>query len=84
MPVTWVVDTLVISYLNMVKKCIICNEEAEFKIKDNNEFYCQECAQEHFADLSLLQRIEEEAMALKKTILEKTNGDTQDNKYMEN
>ncbi len=67
----------------MVKRCIICNEEAEFKIKDNNEFYCQECAQEHFADLSLLQKIEEEAMALKKTVLGKINGDSQDDKDRE-
>lgn len=62
----------------MVKKCIICNEEAAFRIKDCSEFYCQECAQENFADLSLLQKLEEEAQALKKAILEKTNGELQD------
>lgn len=68
----------------MVKKCIICNEEAIFKIKDSNEFYCEECAEEHFADLSLLQRVEEEAQALKKVVLDKLNGNLQDNQVVEN
>ena len=63
----------------MAKKCIICDGEAEFKIKDSNEFYCQECSEEHFADLSLLQKIEEEAQALKKVVLNKIiNGNIQD------
>lgn len=52
----------------MVKKCIICGEKAEFRIKDCNDFYCRECAEENFADLTLLQRVEEEAQALKKLI----------------
>ncbi|MFH1682931.1 MAG: hypothetical protein ABIA37_03980 [Candidatus Woesearchaeota archaeon] len=52
----------------MVKKCMICGEKAEFRIKDCSDFYCQECAEENFADLSLLQRVEEEALALKKII----------------
>lgn len=67
----------------MAKRCIICNKEAEFKIKDNNEFYCEECAEEHFADLSLLQKIEEEAQTLKKVVLDKVNGNLQDNKVGE-
>jgi len=62
----------------MAKKCIICSGEAEFKIKDSNEFYCEECAEEHFADLSLLQKIEEEAQALKKVVLDRINGNIQD------
>jgi hypothetical protein len=63
----------------MVKKCIICSEEANFKIKDSNEFYCQECAEENFADLSLLQGVEEEARALKKAITNQINADLQNN-----
>jgi len=52
----------------MVKKCIICGEEAQFRIKDSPEFYCQECAEENFADLTVLQRVEEEAPALRQII----------------
>jgi len=50
------------------KKCIICGEEAKFCIKGSSEYYCQECAEEHFADLSVLQKVEEEAKRLKKVI----------------
>jgi len=50
------------------KRCIICSKEAEFGIKDSNEYYCKECATEHFEDLSYLQKIEEQAAALKKLI----------------
>jgi len=67
----------------MAKKCIICEGEAEFKIKDSNEYYCQECAAEHFADLSSLQKVEEEVRALKKAIVEKTNGELSDNQDRE-
>ncbi|MFC1801808.1 hypothetical protein ACFLZB_05080 [Nanoarchaeota archaeon] len=62
----------------MAKKCIICNEEANFKIKDSNEFYCDECAKEHFSDLSFLVKIEEEAQRLKEVIKEKMD-DVQNN-----
>lgn len=55
----------------MGKKCIICEKEAEFKIKDSNEFYCKTCAKNHFADISYLQKIEEAAKELKKTIKDK-------------
>ena len=58
----------------MSKKCIICGEEAKFKIKDTrNECYCQTCAEENFAELNLLQKIEEEANLLKKIIKKKLN-----------
>jgi hypothetical protein len=50
------------------KKCIICGREAEFGIKDSNEYYCKECAIEHFEDLSYLQKIEEQAVILKQLI----------------
>ena len=59
----------------MVKKCIICDEEAKFRIKDGNEFYCKECAQESFADLSLLQKVEQEATIIKDLV----NGNLQNN-----
>ena len=49
----------------MGKKCIVCDAEAVYKIKDTSDYYCQECAQENFADLSLLVKVEEEAQRLK-------------------
>ena len=52
----------------MAKKCIICRCEAKYKIKDSSEFYCEECAKEHFADTSYLQRVEDAANELKKII----------------
>ncbi len=55
----------------MPKKCIICDEEAEFKIKDCNEYYCQECAKESFSDLSALQSMEEAAQLLKQVLKER-------------
>lgn len=55
----------------MVKKCIICNQEAVYKIKDTPDFYCEECAQENFADLSVLVKVEEEAQRLKEVLKDK-------------
>jgi hypothetical protein len=55
----------------MVKKCIICEEEAILKIKDTSDYYCQECAEENFADLSMLIKVEEEAQKLKLFLKEK-------------
>ena len=43
----------------MPKKCIICNKDAVLCIKDSSECYCQECAEEHFADLNCLTKIED-------------------------
>ena len=57
----------------MSKKCIICNEQATFKIKDTADFYCQPCAEENFGDLTMLVKLEEEAQRLKEFIKEKTN-----------
>ena len=54
----------------MSKKCIICNKPAEFCIKDSSEFYCIECAKEHFSDLSFLIKVEEKAQKIKKLIQE--------------
>lgn len=55
----------------MGKKCIVCDAEAAYKIKDTSDYYCQECAQENFADLSLLVKLEEEAQRLKEFIEQK-------------
>ena len=55
----------------MSKRCHICGQQAEFKIKDSNDFYCKDCAIEHFGDLSYLNTIEEEAQLLKKAIKER-------------
>lgn len=55
----------------MGKKCIICGEEAEFVIKNNSEAYCAECAEEHFSDISYLEKIEGEAKKLEAFIKEK-------------
>lgn len=57
----------------MPKKCIICGDEAFFCIKGSNEFYCEECAHENFGDLSYLQKVEEQAIALKEAIKEEYN-----------
>ncbi len=43
----------------MAKKCIICEEPAVFKIKDTLDFYCKTCAEENFADLTMLLKLEE-------------------------
>ncbi|MGM5484860.1 MAG: hypothetical protein ACQEP1_03225 [Nanobdellota archaeon] len=55
----------------MVKKCIICGEVASYCIKGSSEFYCEECAQENFSDINLLQGVEERAKAIHKLIEEK-------------
>jgi hypothetical protein len=52
----------------MPKKCIICTEEAIYKIKDTPDYYCEECAEENFADISVLIKVEEEAQRLKEAI----------------
>ncbi|NQV91527.1 hypothetical protein HQ489_03555 [Candidatus Woesearchaeota archaeon] len=49
----------------MGKKCIECGDEAEYKIKDSSDYYCRECAEEHFGDLDLLIVLEDEAQHLK-------------------
>lgn len=44
----------------MAKRCIICNKEAHYRVKDTPDFYCEECAEENFSDLTLLIKVEEE------------------------
>mgnify|MGYP005632326041 FL=1 len=55
----------------MVKKCIICGDPAILMIKDTSDFYCKECAEDSFADLSYLIKVEQQAKKLKKLIEEK-------------
>ncbi|MBT4935238.1 hypothetical protein HOL21_04665 [Candidatus Woesearchaeota archaeon] len=55
----------------MVKKCIVCNDEAEFKIKNTSDYYCKDCAEENFADVSMLIKVEEEAQKLKEYLKQK-------------
>ena len=55
----------------MGKKCIVCDAEATYKIKDTSDYYCQECAQENFADLSLLVKVEEDSQRLKAFVEER-------------
>ncbi|MBS3124432.1 hypothetical protein J4437_07440 [Candidatus Woesearchaeota archaeon] len=55
----------------MTKKCIICNNEASFQIKGTADYYCKECAEENFADLDLLVKVEEEALQLKEFVEQK-------------
>lgn len=55
----------------MTKKCIICDKEAVYKIKDTPDYYCQECAEDSFSDLNVLVKIEEEARKLKAFLKEK-------------
>jgi len=62
----------------MGKKCIICRKEAEFRIKDTPDYYCEECAEENFADLSVLVKVEEEARKLKELIKEKLDSEEDD------
>ncbi|MBI4151750.1 hypothetical protein HY496_02165 [Candidatus Woesearchaeota archaeon] len=49
----------------MSKKCIICNAEAVYMIKDTSDYYCEECAEEHFGDIALLVKVEDDAQKLK-------------------
>ena len=41
----------------MPKKCIICGNEAEFRIRDSSESYCKDCAEEQFDDLGYLEKV---------------------------
>ena len=50
----------------MAKKCIMCGESAGFQIKNSSEFYCEECAQMQFGDITLLVKVESDAKKLKK------------------
>lgn len=49
----------------MSKKCIICNAEAVYVIKDTSDYYCGDCAEEHFGDVAMLMKVEDDAQKLK-------------------
>jgi hypothetical protein len=51
--------------IKMVKRCIVCNADAKFKIKDTSDYYCHDCAEENFSDLTMLLKLEDEAQKLK-------------------
>ena len=55
----------------MAKKCIVCDADASYKIKDTSDYYCEECARENFADIKMLVTVEEEAQRLKEFLKEK-------------
>ena len=57
----------------MPKKCIICNKEAVFCIRDSSESYCQECAEENFADIKILIKLEREAKTIKSYVTRQMN-----------
>lgn len=61
-----------------MKRCIICNEEAIYKIKDTSDYYCEECADDNFADISLLVKVEEEARILKDLIEKRIDDEDED------
>ena len=44
----------------MGKKCLVCDAPATYAIKDTSDFYCEECAEEQFGDVSLLVKINQE------------------------
>jgi len=53
----------------MPKKCIVCEEkDAEFTIKGSSKGYCKECAEEHFGDISVLVKVEEQAKKIKEIV----------------
>ncbi|MCB9361950.1 hypothetical protein H6504_00805 [Candidatus Woesearchaeota archaeon] len=52
----------------MGKKCIICDAEAQYCIKDSTTYYCVECARETFSDLDLLVKVTDMAQKVKAQI----------------
>ncbi len=57
----------------MAKKCIICGKEAGYRIKDTSDYYCQECAEENFADIQILIKLEKEARNIKSYVTRQMN-----------
>jgi len=54
----------------MGKKCIICEGEAKFNIKDTSDYYCGDCAAEQFSDVSMLVKVEDQVKKIKKLVEE--------------
>ncbi len=61
-----------------MKRCLICDGIAKYKIKDTSDYYCVECAQENFSDIEMLVVVEDEAQRLNKFIKEKMERDEDD------
>jgi hypothetical protein len=58
------------------KKCVICQvNDADYCVKGTNECYCQNCGREHFGDLGLLVKIEDDAKRLNEFIEKKIASD---------
>ena len=57
----------------MAKKCINCGKEAGYRIKDTSDYYCQECAEENFADIQILIKLEKEARNIKSYVTRQMN-----------
>ena len=68
----------------MVKRCIVCEEEAAYKIRDTSDYYCQDCADDNFADLTLLVKLEEEAQRLKERLSDAIDDLKLDLNHLEN
>jgi len=68
----------------MGKKCIICHEEAVYKIKDTSDYYCEQCAEENFSDLKMLVKVEAEVQLLKEAIKEKIGEDFEEEEDVSN
>lgn len=64
-------------------KCTICGEKAEYLVKGTSDYYCQECAEEYFADIKMLQTVEEQAKQIKKMIEEAGENLDEDEKIEE-
>lgn len=43
----------------MPKKCIICDLKASHVIRDTNDYYCQDCAEDNFSDIDMLEKLQE-------------------------
>lgn len=53
-------------------ECTICKDKgASLRMKNTQNYYCKPCAEELFADISYLEKVENEAELLKKEISSK-------------
>jgi hypothetical protein len=55
----------------MSKRCLICEQEATYAIKNTKDYYCKECAQDQFGDISYLVSIENDKGLQEKNAIEK-------------
>ncbi len=55
----------------MSKKCLICEQEAKYGIKSTKDYYCEECAQDQFGDISYLVSVEDNKEPQEKNAIEK-------------